>query len=86
MEILKGTESGDDDDNIDLKMELDNTQATLASEVSCLTHADDNHDDDEYDDDAGALMQVSAEVTRIGVVLDSGAVTSVIHPKDLPKT
>ena len=66
-----------------LKLELSNVKAMLAAEVSCLTHAD---DDDEYDDNAGALMQVSAEVTQIAVVLDSGSVTSVIHPKDLPRT
>ena len=70
-----------------LKLELDNVKAILAAEVSCLTHADDDDDDyDDYDDNAGALMQVSAEATKIAVVLDSGSVTSVIHPKDLPKT
>ena len=71
-----------------MRLELDNVKAILAAEVSCLIHADDddNYDDDEYDDDAGALMQVSAEVTKIGVVLDSGSVTSVIHPTDLPRT
>ena len=31
-------------------------------------------------------MQVSAESTQIGVVLDSGSVTNVIHPKDLQRT
>ena len=62
-------------------MELDNFKFILAAEVSCRTHANDNYEDDEYEDDAGALMQVSAEVTRIGVVLDSGSGTSVIHPK-----
>ena len=39
------------------------------------TYGDDNesYDDNEYDDDdAGALMQVLAEKTRIAVVLDSG--------------
>ena len=69
-----------------LKMELDNVEAIFAAEVSCLTHADFKDDNDEYDNDAGALMQVSDEVTKIGVVLDSGSVTSDIHPKELPRT
>ena len=65
-------------------MELDNVKAILAAEVSCFTHADE--DDDKYDDDSGALTQVSAQETKIDVVLDSGSVTSVIHPKDLSRT
>ena len=69
-----------------LRMELDNVKAILAAEVSCLTHAAAADDDDEYDDDSGALTQVSAQETKIDVVLDSGSVTSVIHPKDLPRT
>ena len=67
-----------------LRVEMENAKVILAAAVSYLTHSDSN-DDDEYDD-AGALMQFSADVTKIGVVLDSSFATNVIHPKDLPRT